>query len=64
MLGFRYVDDERDDINTFLKKQGGIARLYFALLITHMNSKSKHQHPYGIHEAWRWIAMFTSLGKC
>lgn len=60
-LGFRYVDDERDEINVFLKKQGGIARLYFALMVAHMKSRSVHEHPWGIWQAWRWIAMFTSL---
>ncbi|CAH1405014.1 unnamed protein product [Nezara viridula] len=60
-LGFRYVDDERDEINVFLKKQGGIARLYFALMVAHMKSRSVHEHPWGAWQAWRWIAMFTSL---
>lgn len=59
-LGFKYSGGEREDINMFLKREGGVVRLYFSIIISPMKNRAK-PHPLDLNEAWRWLAVFTSL---
>lgn len=60
-LGFKYAENERENIDMFLKRQGGVVRLYFSIIVSQMKNKYR-THPLHLNEAWRWLAMFTSQG--
>ncbi|XP_014246534.1 nucleoporin GLE1 [Cimex lectularius] len=61
-LGFLYSGGEKEDIDKFLKRQGGVVRLYAAIILSPLKkSLSNKPHPLPLSEAWRWTAAFISL---
>lgn len=63
-LGYKYSDDgtiERQD--KFLKRMSGLMRLYAALTVTKQRQGITNPHPYGIKNAWRWLAATLNIGN-
>uniref|UniRef100_A0A1I8NC00 mRNA export factor GLE1 n=1 Tax=Musca domestica TaxID=7370 RepID=A0A1I8NC00_MUSDO len=56
VLGFRTVDGQPEKQEMYLKRQAGIARLYAAVMVTNGRQQDCSPHPYGLENAWRWLA--------
>lgn len=61
ILGFRTVDGQPEKQDMYLKRQSGIARLYAALMITNGRQQDGPLHPYGLENAWRWLANMVDI---
>uniref|UniRef100_A0A0V0GAY6 mRNA export factor GLE1 n=1 Tax=Triatoma dimidiata TaxID=72491 RepID=A0A0V0GAY6_TRIDM len=61
-LGFSYSGGTMEEANMFLKRQGGIVKLYSSIIITERKkSMQSHNHPVGLGECWRLLVAFVKL---
>ncbi|KAK9512146.1 hypothetical protein O3M35_000632 [Rhynocoris fuscipes] len=61
-LGFTYNDGVREELNMFLKRQGGIVRLFASLMITEKKKSLQSQpHPFNLGEGWKFLVAFVKL---
>uniref|UniRef100_T1HX99 mRNA export factor GLE1 n=1 Tax=Rhodnius prolixus TaxID=13249 RepID=T1HX99_RHOPR len=61
-LGFIYSGGELEEANMFLKRQGGIVKLYSSIIVTDVKkSMQSHNHPMGLGECWRLLVAFVKL---
>ncbi|KAG7208900.1 hypothetical protein KM043_015081 [Ampulex compressa] len=61
-MGYKYADDgtvEKQD--KFLKRMSGLMRLYASLTITTQRRGVNKGHPYGLQNAWRWLAAVLNI---
>ncbi|XP_054289349.1 mRNA export factor Gle1 isoform X2 [Macrosteles quadrilineatus] len=65
MLGYQYTEDGKvEPQNKFLRRMSGVMRLYAAILVTPLKrslASRSMSHPYGMQEAWRWLAASLNL---
>ncbi|KAJ8681405.1 hypothetical protein QAD02_017192 [Eretmocerus hayati] len=56
-LGCKFnVDGSSEKPEQFLKRLGGIMYLYASIMVTKQRQGITKAHPYGIGNAWRWLA--------
>lgn len=63
--GYQYSNDGTlEDQSSFLNRMTGIFMLYVAIILT--DPRKNQPHPYGLQNAWKWIAATINLGnyKC
>lgn len=56
------INDAWEDDGPFLKRMGGLARLYAAIIQTSVSQGKTH--PCGPDRGWRLIADILKLGDC
>ncbi len=54
------ADDTIEDQSTFLKRMTGIFMLYVAIMVS--NARHNKSHPYGLENAWKWLAGVINMG--
>lgn len=63
-LGYKYTEDGTVEMHDkFLKRMSGLMRLYASITITSQRKGIVKGNPYGLQNAWRWLAAMLNIGK-
>lgn len=58
-LGYKYSSGKVEQQPAYLKRMSGVVRLYAAIMIS--VPRRNQPHPYGLTEAWRYLAALLNL---
>lgn len=62
-LGYKYNDGVVEKQDKFLNRMSGIMRLYAAIIVARRRNGVVIQHPFGLPNAWRWLAATLNFGN-
>jgi len=58
-LGYKYSNGKVEQQPAYLKRMTGVVRLFAAIMIS--TPRRNQPHPYGLNEAWRYLAALLNL---